>query len=476
MLLGSINSGGELQLFSSGVIGELIRRKMLEIAHEVIGKLTVYDAWQRFQFLSQSQWWSREKLEEYQWKKLKETLTHAYENIPFYYEWWERHKVHPGDIKEPGDMRRIPIIGRDEIDRGECIARRNVYKKGMSIVTTSGSTGKPFSVYIDLPAYQTKYALWLREFSCANFTLGKRAVSFWHRSYRGYSREEPHPLIRDVVWGMLSKMIFPPLPTACNTTVNLEQGLLFYERLKNFQPFLIESLYYFILILTQFILDNHLEPIPLSKMFMHGLPSKREREKIEKVFPGVEIYNRYSSHEFEGIACECSEHLGMHISIDSYFVEFVREDGAPASTGEIARVIITDLDNKAMPLIRYEIRDMGRYFDKSCSCGRGLPLMSGLAGRKDEYILSADNKKFYFSFFHHFFDRYEEVRYFQVHQNGRDGVEVWIVKEYEIDENVLSKKISEELLKHLNVNVTIKYVNELSEEKNGKIVPIKRVE
>lgn len=454
-----------------------VRRILLEGAHKSIGKLTRYNAWQQFQFLSQSQWWPVERLEEYRWGKFKRTISHAYTNIPFYQELWKKHGICPDDIKEPSDIHHLPIISRDGIDREKCLARKDVYKKGMSIVTTSGSTGEPFSVYIDLPAYQKKYALWLREFSFADYTFDKKVASFWHRSYRGYKREEPHTLIRDVVWGiLLKKKIFPPLPTNCNTTMNLKQGLLFHEQLMRFQPFLMESLYHFILTLANFILDNNLSPIPITKMFMHGVPSRKERKKVEEVFPGVEIFNRYSSHEFEGIACECSAHAGMHISADSYFVEFIKEDNTAASPGEIARIIITDLDNRAMPLIRYEIRDMGWYLDKTCPCGRGLPLMSGLAGRKDEYVISADNKKFYFSFFHEYFDRYHEVRFSQIYQNGNGCIEVQIVKEHVVEEDILSGKITKELNDYLGTGVTTKYVDAISEEKNGKILSIKRID
>jgi len=453
-----------------------IRRDFLELAHKVMGKMTRYNAWQQFQFLSQSQWWPLEKLEEYRWAKLKKTITHAYKNIPFYQELWKKHGVCPEDIKKADDVKHIPIVNREDIiDRDQCLARQDIYPRGISTVTTSGSTGEPFSVYIDLPAYQLKYALWLREFSFADCHLGKKIASFWHRSYRGYMKREPHAMLRDIIWTMSGKKIFPPLPTDFDTVMDHKQGLLFYEQLRDFHPFLMESLYYFTLILTDFILDNNLAPIPLSKMFMHGKPSGKERQKVEKAFSGVEIFNRYSSHEFEGIACACSAHSGMHISIDSYFVEFIREDNSAASPGEIARIIITDLDNKAMPLIRYEIRDMAWYIKETCPCGRGLPLMSDLAGRKNEYIITADGQKRYFSFFHDFFDRYEEVRYFQIHQNGRGVVEAQIVKDHAADANTLSEKISEALNAHLGTGVLIKYVEGIREEKNGKILPVKRI-
>jgi phenylacetate-CoA ligase len=252
------------------------------------------------------------------------------------------------------------------------------------------------------------------------------------------------------------------------------QGMMFHQQLRDFRPFLMESLYYFILVLTDFILDNNLAPIPLSKMFMHGSPSGKERQKVEKAFPGVEIFNRYASHEFEGIACACPAHSGMHISIDSYFVEFIREDNSSASPGEIARLIITDLDNRAMPLIRYEIRDMAWHINERCPCGRGLPLMSDLVGRKNEYVITADGKKRYFAFFHDFFDQYQEVRYFQIHQNGRGIVEAHVVKDNATDEKALSEKLSEALNAHLGTGVAVQYVTGIREEKNGKILPVKR--
>ncbi len=165
----------------------------------------------------------------------------------------------------------------------------------------------------------------------------------------------------------------------------------------------------------------------------------------------------------------------MHISMDSYFVEFIRDDNSAALPGEIARIIITDLDNKAMPLIRYEIRDMACYISESCSCGRGLPLMSDLAGRKNEYVVTAAGNKLYFSFLHDFFNRYQEVRFFQIHQNGQGTVEVRIVKDHTVDENSLSEKIAEALNSHLGTGVIVKYVEGIEEEKNGKILPIKRI-
>ena len=102
--------------------------------------------------------------------------------------------------------------------------------------------------------------------------------------------------------------------------------------------------------------------------------------------------------------------------------------------------------------------------------------MSGVAGRKNEYVVSADGRKRFFTFFHHFFDRYEEVRYFQVHQRGQDGIEVHIVSERSVDEGRLSEKISKGLGEQLHREVTVSYVDAIPEVKSGKFSPIRRVD
>ncbi len=447
----------------------MLNKRIIEKVFGIIGKLSVYNAWQKFQLLSESQWWPKERLQEYQWQKLQKTLRHAYEHIPFYRELWKKHGVHPDHVKERKDICIIPVIGRNDIIEEKCIAQVAEFRQGLKEMYTSGSSGVPFRVMIDVLSYQYKVALWLREFSYVDCEAGKRVVSFWHRTYRGYTRQEPHMLMRDIIWGITGKKIFSPFPTMLSTEPIDDQALKWYQRLKDSQPYLLESFSYFIQILTNFIIDNGLDPFPAKKIFCLGTPSLRERKKMQQVFPGAEIHDRYGPHEFEGIGTECSEHKGMHISIDSYFVEFLREDDTFASPGEIARVIVTDLDNKAMPLIRYDIRDMASYYVEPCPCGRGLPLMSGLYGRRDEYVIIPDNKKLYFTFFQDFFDHYDAVRYFQIKQKGSGNVEVSIVKEGKYDFNTLSTVIAQDLKKKICKDIIVKEVKSIPEAKNGKM-------
>jgi phenylacetate-CoA ligase len=113
--------------------------------------------------------------------------------------------------------------------------------------------------------------------------------------------------------------------------------------------------------------------------------SPSQERLVETVF-GAPVVREYGSTEFNEIAFECPDG-GMHMNADRLLVEFIVEDGRPAAPGEPARIIITDLDNLATPLIRYPLGDWGSYTDAPCACGRTLPLLKDLSGREGDFLL-----------------------------------------------------------------------------------------
>jgi phenylacetate-CoA ligase len=117
-----------------------------------------------------------------------------------------------------------------------------------------------------------------------------------------------------------------------------------------------------------------------------------ERQKIEEVF-GVKVTDRYGCEEVGLIASECEKHEGMHLNIEHLLVEFIGEDGSPTAPGESGRIVVTDLVNRAMPLIRYAIEDVGMPVSRMCSCGRGLPRMESVTGRVADFLLKNDGTK-----------------------------------------------------------------------------------
>src|SRR6185295_20378238 len=110
------------------------------------------------------------------------------------------------------------------------------------------------------------------------------------------------------------------------------------------------------------------------------------RQIIESNFQ-CGVFDKYGSREFSGIAYECEAHEGHHIVAENYIVEILK-DGVPAEPGELGEVVITDLNNFCMPLIRYRVGDLAVAMDntKTCPCGRGLPRIGRIEGRTQAII------------------------------------------------------------------------------------------
>jgi len=99
----------------------------------------------------------------------------------------------------------------------------------------------------------------------------------------------------------------------------------------------------------------------------------------------------YAAVETKCIAWECSKRCGYHLNSDTLVVEFIR-DGKPAKPGEPGHIVVTPLYLYAMPLIRYDLGDVGIPMGKQCPCGRGLPLMEMIQGRADDLITLPSGK------------------------------------------------------------------------------------
>jgi len=118
---------------------------------------------------------------------------------------------------------------------------------------------------------------------------------------------------------------------------------------------------------------------------------QHQRELFEKVF-SAPVFDRYGSREFSNVAHECSEHNGLHIFSDLFFVEVLDEEGRPVAPGESGELVITDLSNYYMPFIRYRTGDIVVLSDRGCSCGRGYPLLEKVEGRAFDVVRTPGGK------------------------------------------------------------------------------------
>jgi phenylacetate-CoA ligase len=109
-----------------------------------------------------------------------------------------------------------------------------------------------------------------------------------------------------------------------------------------------------------------------------------QRPAIAAAF-GAPVRERYGCNEFSGLAHECAEG-GLHVFSDRVHLEIVRDDGSAAGPGEIGQVLVTDLDNLHMPLIRYRVGDLAEAGTTACRCALPFPTLARVHGRRRDLL------------------------------------------------------------------------------------------
>lgn len=99
-----------------------------------------------------------------------------------------------------------------------------------------------------------------------------------------------------------------------------------------------------------------------------------ERAFLAQAF-GARVFRRFTCDALGQIASECGPHQQLHVNAENIMVEILDPDDTPCAPGEIGRIVVTDLANYGLPLIRYDTGDRGALSGKACPCGRGLPLL-----------------------------------------------------------------------------------------------------
>jgi phenylacetate-CoA ligase len=149
------------------------------------------------------------------------------------------------------------------------------------------------------------------------------------------------------------------------------------------------------------------------------------RSRCEDEF-GIRTVDLYSAQEVGAIALQCPMSGLYHVQSESVIVEVLNDDGMPCGEGEVGRIVLTDLHNFATPIIRYEIRDYAEV-GSACPCGRGLPTLTRILGRRRNMVTLPDGSQHWPSVGFHAFRDIAPIRQYQAVQHSVDTVEMKLV-------------------------------------------------
>lgn len=297
-------------------------------------------------------------------------VDHAYASVPFYRTRWDAAGVHPTDLTKLADLAHFPEVTKADLRANpRAFHSDRVDQTLVRVKRTSGSTGVPLTVHLDEPAAQWKAACTLRADQWSGWRLGQRVAKVWGNPE--YRRDGLRGRLRNT---LLDRAVH--LDTRHVTDARIER---FVRSVRRHRPGLVfghaHSLYLVALKLRKLGVDD-VRPngVISTAMPLHAF----QRAAIEQAF-GVPVTDRYGCEETSLIASQCERHRGLHVAAESVLTE----------TTPTGHLLLTDLVNLAMPLIRYRVGDVVTP-GGTCDCGRGLPVLGGVTGREADYVLLPD--------------------------------------------------------------------------------------
>jgi phenylacetate-CoA ligase len=318
-----------------------------------------------------TQWGSAAYVKRVQSRRLRRLVRHAYERVPYYRELFDSRGIRPQDIRSADDLRLLPVSTkadlqgrptRDLTARGTDLARCRLH-------TTSGTTGLPLEVYFRRDDWTRLVLGNIRAFVACGARPWDRVTAFvgrtdasrkksWYEYLGLWNQQDLSSWSPPSDWIAEIRKWKPQTLVGCVIALRLLAEAIQEQQVTDIRPQVVIS--------GSNVLDDF------------------TRRLFESVFR-CEVADFYGATEGGALAWECKKCHGYHVSSDILALEVLR-DGEPAAEGEEGEVVITNLQYFAMPFIRYKLGDIATLSNRASRCGRGLPLLEHIGGRKDEWI------------------------------------------------------------------------------------------
>ncbi|MCX5829827.1 MAG: hypothetical protein NTV58_17805 [Deltaproteobacteria bacterium] len=327
-----------------------------------------------FRFYRKAQWWSREENDRYKQAALKRLIQHAYQTVPYYHRTMKKAGIVPDDIREPGDLSKLPFLTRKDVleNLQDLISTDHsieTLKKGAS----SGSTGQVVVSYRTRTAIGAAFGAERIGWEMAGYRFGARNVTVWGNRITVEEQWTTwHSRLKQ--WAYRNKRIGAYLLTDDR---HVRDAL---KTIHDWRPDYLNgypnAIYFLALKAKEFGVGG---------LACKGVLTTAEtvydfqRAMIGEVFGPV--YDGYGSGEISGVAYQCKAGGFYHIVEPHVIVEY-----ADCGGDEFKELVLTNLDNYGMPFIRYKVGDLAVLANETCSCGRHWATLKKIAGRTADLI------------------------------------------------------------------------------------------
>lgn len=317
---------------------------------------------------------SAEELKRLQLRLLKKQIKRVYDNSVFYRKKFKEAGVKPAQIKGLGDVSKLPLTSREELESNFQNVLAVPMSKVATIRMTSGTTGRPLRIAhtkedIEMIAEASARKLTYHGVTNRDIVQVTASYGLWQGAW-------------SVHWGAekIGACVIPIGPG------DSERQILMIKQLGTTVLYGVTN-YHFRILEVAKALGEDLRNYNLRVgICVAEKPTKEQISMLERGFGYEKVAIDYGATEFPGFSVYCEENKDSHhVWADFYLVEVVDpETHEPLSEGERGELVITSLQREAFPLIRYLSRDITEYFGfEKCDCGMAHPKVGVDIERED---------------------------------------------------------------------------------------------
>jgi len=355
-----------------------------------------------------------------QQQRLYKIVEYAINNIPYYRTIAKKEQIKISFDSIFDDLKKFPVLTK-KIIRENCHALHpNLNKMHFKIETSGGTTGEPIKLIQDKNYFLKRYASNQVFDEIGGYSIGDKLIKIWgnEKEIFEYSKRIYYKMIREVIRNTTFQNSFK-MPE--------EKIKMYINEINKKKTKVIIAYVQSIYEIAKYIKQNQ---IPINKInsiiTSAGVLYPKIKTLLEEIFR-CRVYNRYGSREVGIIGSSCERSDKIHINMFQQYIEVLDDENVILNENERGNLVITNLTNYGMPLIRYLIGDRGSLNYSPCHCGRGLLRLNNVYGRVVDVFKNYKNDLIDGEYFTHLFYFRDNIKQFQVIQEKIDEIKIKLI-------------------------------------------------
>jgi phenylacetate-CoA ligase len=429
----------------------------LGLAHGVYaaGRLPVF---KNLRWLQESEAWTPAQREQWKTDKLARIIDFAWQQVPFYREWWGDHGLSRRPLKHLEELQSYPVLRKDLFRANyQKIRPKNLKSISYQPKHSGGTTGQPMHYFQDLEQWSVMQAFHLYGWSFTGYQFGDPVGVI-----AGGSLVPGRMTLKGWVRNLMDRRLF-----LFGMHMDKPLAIEYHRKLEEFRTEFLYGYPSVIYLFSKFLTEEGLKlPRLRAVVTTAEMLQPRYRQGIESAL-GCPVFNNLGCNDGGYEAYECKFHRGLHYN-DLQSILEARNHGSDLP-GEL---LITNLWNRSTPFIRYAVGDLITMSNSPCRCGSRFPLITSVEGRTADILTFRNGRSLSGPALTLIFGDME-IDGWQIVQTAVDGLEVHLMTsgeirpEYRLEiEKVLRFHVGED------VQIKIKRVDQLTKTQAGKLKPI----